>query len=118
MEVPSHASAYAALIAGFFMIVGSFVQWVFLRLLRNKHGKLWMSMGRPTIWTDQSLLTAWDTVKFIQNKQFVSLSFDASAIRFCRGFRLPLIGFYWGTFLSFIWLVISIIWLGWPHEWQ
>ena len=118
MEIPSHASAYAALIAAFFMTVGSVVQWSFLILVRKKYGKLWISMGRPTIWTDQSLITAWDTVKFIQYKKYASFSFDASAIKFCRRFRLPFIIFYLGACFSFVWLFISIIWLGWPEEWQ
>lgn len=110
MSIPEHPTAYIAAIAAFFMVVGSIVQWVFLITLRKKHSNLWNAMGRPTIWTDQSLFSAWPTIKFIQQKRY--LSFEASSVGFCSSFYLPLILFYSATATSLVMFFVAIFVFG------
>lgn len=116
MSIPSHPTAYLLILTGLFMIVGSLVQWTFLVILRRQHAKLWDFMGKPTIWTDQSLISAWPTIKFIQRKHY--RGFDLSSVRFCDAFYLPLIFFYWTTSLLTLVFFVVIGIYGWPAQWR
>lgn len=116
MSIPEHPTAYIIVITAFFMVIGSVIQWAFLLILRKKHSSLWNAMGRPTIWTDQSLFSAWPTIKFIQQKRY--LSFESSSVSFCGSFYLPLITFYWATAISLVMFFVSIFVFGWPEQWR
>ena len=116
MENPIyHPSAIIAITTGAMVIIGGIVQWVFLIGLRRKHSEQWHHAGSPTIWSDQSLFSAWPTVKYMQNKEYLT-SGDASGIIFCNFFRIPFVLLYWSTVISFVALVISIFIFGWPKE--
>ena len=116
MSIPEHPTAYIVVATGFFMVVGSVIQWVFLLMLRKQHSNLWNAMGRPTIWTDQSLFSAWPTIKFIQQKRY--LSFESSSVSFCGFFYLPLVLFYWLTAISLAMFFVAIFAFGWPEQWN
>lgn len=72
------------------MCAGSVVQFVFLRGLRKHYPLQWDHAGRPTIWTDQSLMSAWPTIQYIQQRAYCA-SGDTAGAAFCHAYRAPLL---------------------------
>ena len=101
MEVTDHPTAYAILIVVCTMLATSIIQWTFLIRLKSKHREQWYHAGNPTIWSDQSFISAWPTVKYMQSKMYLS-SGSESGINFCSLFRLPIVFGYWLTILVFV----------------
>jgi hypothetical protein len=116
LSIPEHPTAYIIVITAFFMVVGSIIQWTFLLMLRKNHSNLWYAMGRPTIWTDQSLFSTWPTIKFIQQKRYLNHEFGS--VKFCGFFHFPLVLFYWATALSLAMFFVAIFVFGWPEQWR
>ena len=112
-----HPTAYAIVSVIVVMLATSLVQWTFLIKLKKHHAQQWDHAGNPTIWSDQSLLSAWPTIKYLQNKTYVS-SRDTDGIKFCDSFRLPMIIGYWVTVAAFI--MCLVVWMlnGWPSSWS
>lgn len=83
------------------LLATSIIQWTFLLRLKSKHREHWYHAGNPTIWSDQSFISAWPTVKYMQSKMYLS-SGSESGISFCNLFRLPMVLGYWLTILVFV----------------
>jgi hypothetical protein len=117
MEITNHPTAYAIAIVVCTMLTTSVIQWVFLLRLKVKHREQWYHAGSPTIWSDQSIISAWPTVRYLQNKMYQS-SGSISGINFCNTFRLPMVVGYWFTILVFgVGIVVSLV-NGWPPTWE
>lgn len=99
----------------FVMCFGSFVQFLFLRGLRKHHQEQWKHAGQPTIWTDQSLFSAWPTISYLQRRAFCS-SNDSAGIVFCQRFRIALLLSYWGTVLLLVLFFVLLFTAGWPKD--
>lgn len=67
--------------------------------------------------SDQSFLSAWSTVKYLQKRQYW-FSGSPVGIDFCSMFRLPMVLGYWVTILVFLAGVIVSIINGWPPSWS
>ena len=118
MNIPfHHPSAILAIALGVSMVISSIIQWSFLIGLRKKHKEQWIHAGSPTIWSDQSLMSAWPTVRYMKNKKYLD-SYNELGIKFCHMYRVPFIFLYWSTVISFVLLMLSIFIFGWPKEWQ
>ena len=117
MEITDHPTAYAIVIVVSTMLTTSVIQWIFLLRLKAKHREQWHHAGNPTIWSDQSLISAWPTVRYLQNKMYSS-SGSMPGINFCNTFRLPMVLGYWVTILVFcVGVVVSVV-NGWPPTWR
>ncbi len=117
MEITDHPTAYAIVVVVATMLTTSLIQWVFLIGLKNKHREQWYHAGNPTIWSDQSFISAWSTVKYLQFKNYKSSS-DIHGVSFCNVFRLPMVIGYWVTILVFTGGVIVSVINGWPPTWE
>ncbi len=115
--IPNHPTAIAVIIAILTMFFSSLIQWTFLIRLRSKHNSQWIHAGSPTIWSDQSFISAWPTIQYLKNKQYV-LSGNAEGINFCGKFRYPMIIGYWTTIIVFVAVIIVGIINGWPPSWK
>ncbi|MDE1465573.1 hypothetical protein [Spartinivicinus poritis] len=113
MEIPNHPTAYSIVTIISTMLLTSIIQWIFLIVLKRRHRDQWYHAGTPTIWSDQSLLSAWLTIKYLQNKLYLS-SGSAGGIHFCKLFRLPMVLGYWLTIAIFSVGIIVCIMNGWP----
>lgn len=116
-QIPNHPTAYAVIVVISTMLLTSIIQWAFLIRLRSKYSNQWIHAGSPTIWSDQSLLSAWPTIKYLQAKQYTS-SGNFEGIQFCNYFRYPMVMGYWVTIFMFIGGVIIGINSGWPPSWS
>jgi hypothetical protein len=112
-----HPTAIAVGVLAVAMLVGTVVQFLFLRGLAKRHRAQWHHAGRPTIWSDQSLLSAWPTIRYIQRRAYRA-SGDPAGIAFCSRYRVPLLLSYWVTVFSFIAVVLLLFTAGWPNEWM
>jgi len=101
----------------FFMCAGSFIQFLFLRGLRKHHPLQWEHAGCPTIWTDQSLFSAWPTISYIRRRAYRE-SGDVAGIAICERYRIALLIGYWGTTSSFVLFFFLLFSVGCPEEWQ
>lgn len=111
----SHPTVMALGALVFVMCFGSFVQFLFLRGLRKHHQEQWKHAGQPTIWTDQSLFSAWPTISYLQRRAFCS-SNDSAGIVFCQRFRIALLPSYWGTVLLLVLFFVLLFTAGWPKD--
>lgn len=102
---------------GLAMLGGSAIQYTFLRGLAKRHAAQWHHAGKPTIWTDQSVLSAWPTVRYLQRQAFRA-SGDAAGIAFCRRYRMSMVIGYWSTVAAFAALLLSLFTVGWPTAWS
>lgn len=109
------AIALGVLIAA--MCGGSLVQFLFLRGLRKHHPNQWQHAGCPTIWSDQSLISAWPTIRYLQQRAFCT-SGDKPGAAFCQRYRPPMLIGYWLTVASFAAVLVLLFTAGWPRQWQ
>ena len=112
-----HPTAVAIAIVITTMLATSLIQWTFLIRLRCSHRSQWLHAGSPTIWSDQSFLSAWPTIRYLQNKAYLS-SGDPGGARFCGRFRAPMVIGYWLTMAVFVGGIIVSVQNGWPSSWQ
>ncbi len=112
-----HPTAVAVIVLASCMCIGSLVQWLFLLLLRRRYPQQWIHAGKPTLWTDQSLISAWPTIRYLQRGTF-RVSGDRAGIAFCQRGKWPMIGFYWMTVICFLAVGVSIFVAGWPAQWR
>lgn len=115
--LPDHPTSIAILVTVLTMVTTSAIQWSFLLGLKKRHPHQWRHAGSPTIWTDQSLFSAWPTVRYLQHKAYAS-SGDGAGIAFCSERRLPMVFGYWMTFAVFVTAVLVAISYGWPPGWS
>ncbi|MES2319593.1 MAG: hypothetical protein V4631_19100 [Pseudomonadota bacterium] len=99
------------------MCTGSVVQFLFLRGLRKRHSSQWIHAGCPTMWTDQSIASAWPTVRYMQKREFLGSS-NACGIAFCESYRTPFVTLYWLTLATFIAIVAAFGVFGVPPGWR
>jgi hypothetical protein len=109
------AIALGLLIAA--MCGGSLVQFLFLRGLRKHYPNQWQHAGRPTIWSDQSLISAWPTIQYLQQNAFCGSS-DRAGVAFCQRYRFPMLPGYWLTVATFTAFLALLFTVGWPVQWQ
>src|SRR5690554_400232 len=112
-----HPSAIAIVTVVATMFATSLVQWTFLVLLRRRHSTQWRHAGAPTIWSDQSLMSSWPTVRYLQNQTYWN-SGDSAGARFCHKFRFPMVVGYWLTISVFA-AGVYVVWAnGLPPSWE
>jgi hypothetical protein len=117
MTIPNHPTAYAVIAVIITMLTTSIIQWAFLLILKSKHKSQWHHAGNPTIWSDQSFISAWPTIRYLQNRMYIS-SGSEQGINFCENFRIPMVIGYWLTISVFIVGVIVGLINGWPPSWN
>ncbi|MFC4362243.1 hypothetical protein ACFOX3_08015 [Simiduia curdlanivorans] len=117
MEITNHPTAHAIVVVISTMLFTSVIQWIFLLRLKSKYRDQWYHAGNPTIWSDQSFISAWPTVKYLQSKSYLS-SGSGPGIGFCSLFRLPMVIGYWVTIIVFVAGVVIGIINGWPPTWD
>jgi hypothetical protein len=117
MESANHPTTYAVIITIITMLVTSVIQWTFLLRLKKSHTEQWLHAGSPTIWSDQSILSAWPTIKYLQQKIYLS-SENMSGINFCNKFRSPMLIGYWLTVIVICGCIVVAIINGVPQSWK
>jgi len=117
MESANHPTTYAVILTIITMLITSVIQWTFLLRLKKSHKEQWHHAGSPTIWTDQSILSAWPTIKYLQQRLYLS-SEDISGIDFCNKFRSPILIGYWLTVTVICGVILVAIINGIPPSWK
>jgi len=90
----------------FLLCVASLYHWRFLRRIRREFPTVWQDMGRPTGWTDSTLLDAFGTYLYLLRRRYQQSS-DVHAIQFCERFRIPMLVTYAGA-----WLSVAVFFIG------
>jgi hypothetical protein len=111
-----HPTVLAISIVVATMLATSLIQWTFLVLLRRRHLNQWRHAGSPTIWSDQSFISAWPTIRYLQNQGYWS-SGDNDGAQFCHRFRYPMVIGYWLTIFVFAGGVYVAFENGFPPSW-
>lgn len=111
-----HPTVIALAVLVLAMCACSVVQFAFLRGLRNEHPAQWRHAGQPTMWTAQSLISAWPTISYLQRRAYRS-SGNAAGIAFCDRYRAALLTGYWCTVVAVLFLFMFVFTAGWPNEW-
>jgi hypothetical protein len=113
----THPTAIAILATVAAMVTGSGVQYAFLRALRRRYPTQWQHAGRPTIWSDQSLVSAWPTISHLTHRRYRD-SNDPSGITHCEAYRTAMLVLYWLTVSAFVSAVVIGLVFGWPPQWR
>ena len=101
----------------FFMLVGTGVQYMFYRNLKNHHPSIWIDAGSPTIWSDRSFLTAWSTIKYIRNRLYHDIE-DINGVIYCDSKRSEIQFWFWGSATSAAVFAAFLFTIGLPDDWQ
>jgi hypothetical protein len=113
----THPTGIAILVTLVAMLAGSVVQYTFLRSLRRRHPMQWQHAGSPTIWSDQSLLSAWPTISYLTHRRYRG-SNDPQGVAHCEAYRTAMLALYWVTACAFAVAVIVGFVFGWPQQWR
>jgi hypothetical protein len=91
----------------------SWFSWRFLRGLKRNYEDLWVRSGKRTIWSDGDLISAYPTIKYLWNREYVPLS-QASEVAFCESYRLPVVISWAAAGISVLAFFVSLLAFGWP----
>ena len=83
-----------------FAVIASVVDVRFMRQLRLRHPELWHSLGRPTIFPDNSISNGFAVQRFLWHREYESVD-DPDFIQLARLRRTVGIA-YFVVFVSFI----------------
>jgi hypothetical protein len=83
------------------VVIGFTLTSRFHRLLRERHPEVYDSLGRPTLFLNNSVQNGWASLRFILGGHFQTLG-DPEVVRLCRLIRI----FFFCYTLFFIALVV------------
>lgn len=108
-----HPTFLAAVAVFITMLAKSWYSWRYLRSLRVDFEELWKETGRHTFRTDLPLNKSYQTVKYLQNRDFVDRP-DQAERGFCESHRRGVVVSYWLFCGGIVLLFTSLIVLGYP----
>lgn len=97
------------------MLAESWYSWRFLRAIK-RYPELWAHSGYRSIATDSNLVGAWDTVRYLKNRDYL-VRRVAHEIAFCEAHRKPVIYSYFLSAIGVVAFFASIFAFGWPPGW-
>jgi hypothetical protein len=85
-----------------------------LRRLKREFSDLWVMSGKRTIWSDGDLISAYPTIKYLWNREYVPDSRD-SEVAFCESYRLPVVVSWAAAGVSVLAFFVSLLAIGWSR---
>jgi hypothetical protein len=92
----------------------SWFSWRFLHGLKRDCSRLWVRSGKRTIWSDGDLISAYPTIKYLWNREYVPGSRD-SEVAFCESYRLPVVVSWAAAGVSVLAFFVSLFTIGWSR---
>ena len=99
------------------MISGTVYQYRFYKYLEKNHVMIWKDVGCPTIWSDQSLATAWPTVKYMKDRWYEDLT-DTVGVEYCDKNRTKFLYWFWASATSAAIFACFLFGIGLPPAWE
>jgi hypothetical protein len=95
------------------MCVASWYHWRFLRRVRREFPSLWKDTGRPTGWTDSTLLDAFGTYWYLFQRRYRHRGVTDET-QFCEQFRAPMLVTYVAAIASVAVFLVGLLFWGKP----
>ncbi len=99
------------------MLAKSWYSWRYLSRLRVDFEDLWKETGRRTLRTDLPLNKSYQTVRYLQNRDFINRP-DLAERAFCESHRLGVVVSYWLLCGSSVLFFALLLTLGYPSSSQ
>lgn len=108
-----HPTFLAAVAVFVTLLAKTWYSWRYLSELRADFDELWKETGRRNLRTDFPLNKSYQTVRYLQNRDFVDRR-DEAERKFCESHRLGVVVSYWLLCGCIVLLFASLLLLGYP----